>query len=81
MAEWLSVWTIGHIPLPYGFASRQGREKIHRNVCGLAVAFRSRFAQAYAENAEMCPGLPPPHAALVTAAAGDKGALGSKVQQ
>ena len=30
-------------------------------------------SHAYPGNAEMCPGFPPPQAALVTAAAGDKG--------
>ena len=45
--------------------------------CPLPIAVLS---QAYPGNAEMCPGFPPPDAALVTAAAGDK-ALGSMVQQ
>ena len=74
MAEWLSVWTIGHISLPYGFASRQGRKKnpseCMRFGCRLPIAVVS---QAYPGNAEMCPGFPPPQAALVTAASGDKG--------
>ena len=27
LAEWLSVWTMGHITLQYGFVSHQGRKK------------------------------------------------------
>ena len=64
MAEWLSVWTTGHIPLPYGFTSRQGRKKTKkktsecmRSGCCLRIAVVS---QAYPGNAEMCPGFPPP---------------------
>ena len=39
-----------------------------RSGCCRPVAVVS---QAYPGNAEMCPGFPPPQAALVTAAAGD----------
>ena len=41
-----------------------------RSGCGRPVAVVS---QAYPGNAEMCPGFPPPQAALVTAAVRDKG--------
>ena len=37
--------------------------------CRLPIAVVS---QAYPKNAEMCPGFPPPQAALITAAAGNK---------
>ena len=74
MAEWLSVWTTGHIPLPYGFVSRQGQKKYPsecmRFGCRLPIAVVSLACPG---NAEMCPGFPPPQVALVTAAAGDKG--------
>ena len=74
MAEWLSVWTTGHISLPYGCATRQGRKK-NPSEC---MRFRCRLpivvvSQVCPGNVEICPGFPPPQAALVTAAAGDKG--------
>ena len=37
------------------------------------LPFGRVVSQAYSGNAEMCPGIPPSQAALVTAAAGDKG--------
>ena len=44
---------------------------MERNIkCRFPIAVVS---QAYPGNAEMCPGFPPPQAAFVTAAAGDKG--------
>ena len=59
---------------PHTSSVRVGRKKnpseCMRFGCRLPIAVVS---QAYPGNAEMCLGFPPPKAALVTAAAGDKG--------
>ena len=76
MAEWLSVWTTGHITssvrvrVPSGTKKKKNPSECMRFGCCLPIAVVS---QAYPGNAKMCPGFPPPQAALVTAAAGDKG--------
>ena len=71
-------FTASYIPLPHGFKSSQGQNiyveknpsECMRSGCCRPVAVVS---QAYPGNAEMCPGFPSRQAALVTAAAGDKG--------
>ena len=43
MAEWLSIWTTGHIRTE----TKKKKKKIHQHVCGLAVAFRSLWFQRH----------------------------------
>ena len=48
---------------------------ISSNVCGVAVAGRIRCFIGISRDAEICHGFPPPQAALVTVASGEKGLL------
>ena len=58
------------VRVPSGTKKKKNPSECMQFGCRLPIAVVS---QAYPGNAEMYPGFPPPQAALVTAAGGDKG--------